>query len=539
VFVRIKRNPRTSRCSVLACHSVRTKDKVKQVVIRRFGTAHAGCALDQLVKEAQDWVKDNKVKLEVSFVNKNKKAMPTISPFHLKETARINIGMEEVFGKLFNDLGFSELLNPRQTKTLKSVLLARLAEPSSKRRLSFILDRKFGEDVPLDRIYRMMDALYKKQDEIQLKIFEATRKASPHGIEMMFFDVTTLYFESISQDELRAFGYSKDHRFNTTQLVLALATTGEGLPIGYRLFPGNTAEVSTLLAAISYWKTVISIDKISIVADRAMMSDKNLKYLEDANIEYVVAFPLRKLSTIKQKEILEDNYYNTCLVEDELHWQKSFSLGDRRKLIVSYSHKRHKKDKKDRDRLIEKLEKKIGKKSSVKKLISNRGYLKYSDINGVAIAVINKEKIQEDEKWDGLHGVITNTNLNGKEILNQYRRLWRIEESFRISKHDLKMRPIFHYTPKRIQGHIALCFMTYALIRNAQVKLSRAGEHMSISRIQEALVDIQASLMCDTSTGLEFRVLSNLSEDAQKIYDIFNIQRDASVIAEQICSAGR
>ena len=153
----------------------------------------------------------------------------------------------------------------------------------------------------------MMDALVAQKEKVQKTVFLATEQLCFGKVDIVLFDVTTLYFESTVEDELRAFGYSKDQKFHSTQVVLALATAPNGLPIGYHLFPGNTADVSTLLASLENWQKVVPIGRVRFVADRAMMSEKNLQSLEEAGIEYVVAAKLKKQPKPMQEKILNSS----------------------------------------------------------------------------------------------------------------------------------------------------------------------------------------------------------------------------------------
>lgn len=531
MFVRIKKNSGTLKRSVLVCHNVRHGEEIRQITAKIFGHSNQEPELEALVTKAKEWVKTYGTQWkQQALPNKRRKKMTTrISIFNLKEQARINVGVGDILGKLYQDFGFHELLSPSHQKTLCNVLFARTLEPGSKRRLSFVAEKNLTEELPLDRIYRMMDALIKKGDEVQRKIFAATETALQGKISLMLFDVTTLSFETITEDELRAFGYSKDFKFNTTQVVLALATTQEGLPIGFKLFPGNTAETKTLIESINSWRQHIPIGEVTVIGDRAMMSEANLEQLELAGFQYIVAFPLRKLAKLQQEPILDRNsYVNTT--DDEISKYRIIELG-KRFLCVSYSEKRALKDQKDRERLIKKLQGKLASCKNIKRLINNQGYLKYTDITGQAIATIDEAKIANDATWDGLHGVISNKNFAGLKAYNSYRRLWVIEESFRINKHNLRMRPIYHFTPRRIQAHILLCYMEFALMRHIQFKLQRINHTMSIERIVNALKDVQASILVDVTNERRYRVPSSLTEDAKIIYEAFGLERKLTTIS--------
>lgn len=532
MFTRIRKNSGTHRRSVVICHNVRCSDKILQIIVKVVGHSSDESELTAWVFQANEWISKHGAQWRQKTFQMHKLATMTrrVSLLNLKEHARINIGVEDIFGRLYNEFGFQHLLSSSShQETLRKVLFARILEPGSKRRLSEIVEKRLDDALPVDRIYRMMDALMKQSDLVQQAVFKAAHIALNGKISLVLFDVTTLSFESIVEDDLRAFGFSKDFKFNTTQVTLALATTQEGLPIGYRLFPGNTAESKTLIESINAWRKHIPIENVTVVGDRAMMSDANLMQLESAGFEYVVAFPLRKLSKAYQALVLDKSSYQENIGDDEISQYRIIEL-EGRQLCISYSAKRATKDQKDRERLVNKLKKKLASCKNIKRLVNNKGYLKYTEIKGQAIAAINDEKIIEDAKWDGLHAVISNKNLRGIEAYANYRRLWVIEESFRINKHNLKMRPIYHFTPKRIQAHILLCYMVFALIRHLQFRLQRVNQSMSVNRIIDAVRDVQASILCDITDNNKYRMLSRLSEDAQILYKTFNIEQGLTVM---------
>ena len=211
---------------------------------------------------------------------------------------------------------------------------------------------------------------------------------------------------------------------------------------------------------------------------------------------------------------------------DEFQWIREYQLESKR-LLVSYSSKRAKKDAADRHRLIERLLKKAhGGKLKIKDLIPNHGTKKYIEVmNGEA--KINQSKLDTDSQWDGLYGVLTNqTEQHAKEIMERYRGLWQIEEAFRVNKHSLKMRPIFHWTPKRVKAHILICFMAFALTKYALHSLSNAGISLSIDRLREHLSSVQASIVTDKTSGDRYVIPSRTTEEQQAIYLCFGMKRD-------------
>lgn len=200
---------------------------------------------------------------------------------------------------------------------------------------------------------------------------------------------------------------------------------------------------------------------------------------------------------------------------------------DRRKRHnrISHSAKRTEKDRHDREKAIDRLRSKFDKSKNVKGLISNFGYKKYIKTTGKSTAEINDEKVKQNMQWDGLHGVFTNIKGGDPvEILAHYRGLWQIEESFRISKHDLKMRPVFHRTPHRIKAHIAICYMAFALIRTLQYKLRKEYQALSPEVIQNELTHVQSSISKHIYNEDRYVIPSKPGKHVTGIYKILGLQ---------------
>lgn len=557
MFIRIKTTPNSPRKSVQIVENYRTQGKIKQKILR-----HVGIALDEseitklkdlatdivakLLKERMDsgnpspflettlneWQQTLRSKVGRPPRKKLTDILPPsqVSLEDVIEEKRITEGVFEVGAIVYQQLGFSTLLKTkRDNALLQDLVLSRLTHPCSKHRTQEILTQRFNKTHDLDRIYRLLDKVYNKIPQIQSKAFVAAQQLFPEKIDFVLFDVTTLYFESTDTDEMRAFGYSKDHRFNTTQVVLALATNTEGLPLGYELFSGNTAEVSTLLVLVERWKTQFKVGSVCFVGDRAMFSEKNLQQLEAKNHQYIIAAKLRALPKIMQQKLLDEkNYHAHTVIDNELLWSSEFEHGGRR-LIVSYKKQRAAKDAADRQRVVEKVQRLIGGKSgSAKKALNNQGVKKFTTLSEAATLTLDEAKVNADALWDGLHGLITNTTEDIVTLLSRYARLWVIEESFRINKHTLSMRPIFHWKPERIQAHIALCYMSFAVLRHLQYRVVLT-QKISIEKILDELAHVQSSILLHKKTGDRYRLPSHFSLAAQKIYKTFDIRRDLDV----------
>lgn len=565
MFVRVKTTPNSPRRSVQVVESSRVGTTVKQKIVRYMGIALDDAEEAKLRKMAEEFIEHETLARLNGQSLFDVDALPrragrparqtlesVLSPEEVKlgdvqEVARRVEGPHEVLGHLFDYLGFDRVLGgeggTRGAGLLRDLVIARVMAPDSKRGNARDLSLHYGREHSLDSLYRLMDRVHERLDELKQVVLQATASLTGGEVQMMLFDVTTLYFESVQADELRAFGYSKDQKYHCTQVVLALATDEDGLPIGYELFAGNTAEVKTLIGCMQRWQLSLNVEKVSFVADRALCSRANLATLEQAPWSYVVAMPLRRsLKAHQQAQILRTALAAPIEVEGELVWMREFDWEGRR-LIVTYSSKRAHKDLADRQALLQRLQAKLGKvnpkidpttgeikppKANARKLITNSGYLRYiQHADEAGVFVIDDDKIDAEAAWDGLHAIVTNDRTaSAAELLARYRRLWVIEESFRTIKHSLAVRPIYHFKPERIQAHIGICYLAFALTRHAQQRIKLAQQAMSVERIRTALHGVQASILEHTKTHARYRMPSVFSQDAARIYKAFGLVRD-------------
>ena len=450
----------------------------------------------------------------------------------LREEARIITGIHDIYGSLYDEIGLSQVFKscPVSKKVMKDIVVARLAKPCSKRSTSDLLEKDFGISISLEKIYRMMDTLTDVRiNQIQDICRNHSKELFTEDINVIFYDCTTLYFESFTEDDLRSFGYSKDHKFNQGQILLALMVTTEGLPVGYEVFPGNMYEGHTLKSAIEKIKNRYKIKRVIIVADSGLLSNENIKLIENENLEYIIGARLKSLSKAWQNKILDNKDYAKKAKEDEILRIATYSYSKIKRLIVTHSTKRAEKDRKDREKAIERLKQKLEKSKKPETLISNYGYKKYITIDGDVQIQVNEEKMKQDAMWDGLHGIFTNVkegSLDVEDILSQYSGLWQVEDSFRVDKHDLRMRPVFHWTANRIRAHIAICFVAFSLIRFLQYRIKqKTKETFSAERIRLELYRIQESILKDTTDNKKYVIPSKPSQDAAKIYEVMNRKR--------------
>ncbi len=541
MFVRVKSTPNSPRQSVQIVSSVRVGDKVKQKIVRYVGIAMDDDELVRL-KELAEVVK---AKLEAQHqpglfppeavakqvieakAAKASKATLNVDLRQMVEEQRVVLGIHEVYGAVYRQLSFDTLLSQRRYRASHEALfhcvMARIANPKSKRGSVQQLEQDFGVSLSLEKVYRMMDQLDDNTiSRLQAMTCEGTRSLLPGALDVLFFDCTTLYFESFKEDELKQNGYSKDCKFNQPQVLLALLVTHEGLPVGYEVFPGATFEGHSLISVLKTMQARYDVRKMIFVADRGMLNEDNLSALDEAGAYYIVGAKLKQLPSALQTKVLDKSAYQALgkggSSAAELTHKK-------RRLIVSHCPKRADKDQHDRQKAVDRLIKKIGKSQNPKSLLNNYGYKKFLIIKGKTSLSINQDKIDAESRWDGLHGVITNLpDTPHQEVLSHYRGLWQVEESFRITKHDLKVRPIYHWTPSRVRAHIAISFMAFTCIRQLMYRIKLQHKALSPEVIRNALIHVQHSVFKHKRTKKSYVMPAQINPEAKKIYAVMGLK---------------
>jgi len=353
--------------------------------------------------------------------------------------------------------------------------------------------------VELHHLYRALDIIHVHKERLEELMFQKNRSLFNMQVDVVFYDVTTFSFESVKADTLRDFGFSKDGKFNEVQVVLGLLVDCEGRPIGYELFPGNTFDGKTLEAALDKLEKRFGIRRVIIVADRGINSKLNLKRIVDRNYSYIFAARIKNMGKKIEEKIFDpEGYIELETDQDEkIRYKvidcvnkvkedgKTYELKE--KLIITYSSKRARKDRADRERLIQKAEALLKDQAKIK-AGNKRGGRKYLKNSGEEAWYLDQEAIARDEQFDGYYGIQTNEkDLDPRDALEAYHTLWKIEDSFRIMKSTLEVRPIFHWTEPRIKGHFVICFLAFLLERTLEFKLKRASETASPDKIREAL----------------------------------------------------
>lgn len=549
MFIRVKTSPNSRGKSVQIVQSIRKGERVTQKIIRHVGMAYDEDELEKLKLLAESI----RMKLEAGAqqflfkpeeivkLGESKKQYKDsdylVNVKNLVEEQRLISGIHDVYGKLFSNLGYQKVMarpgrNKMAVRIFTDIVLARIANPASKMASVDMLEEDFGVTIDLDKVYRMMDKLDTAALERLKKItYQNSLNLLGSKIEVIFYDVTTIYFESFSEDELKRNGFSKDHKHNQPQILLALMVTSDGLPVDYEIFAGDTYEGHTLIPALTKIRKKYHLDKIVFVADSAMLSQENIAELEEEGLEYIVGARLKKVKNKLKDKILDPNNYKEITPGYQI---AHFSDGHR-KIVVSYSSKRALKDASDRKKAITKLKKKLEQSRSPKQYLSNSGYRKYLKVEGRSTILLDEEKIASESLWDGFHGVVTNAKLSAEEILARYNDLWKVEAAFRVTKHDLQVRPVFHWKPRRIAAHMAICFTAYALVKHLEYRVRLCYRKLSIEKIRQLLIHVQTSILFDKEKRIRYGLPSKMKKEARKIYNAIGIKRSITPYIIEKC----
>jgi len=381
-----------------------------------------------------------------------------------------------VLRRIMNELGISDCLSIIQKKHKKlrfnlekvifSQVCSRFLKPVSKLSLyDNWLERMYPlmveHNIELQHIYRSLDILCEHKEEIEKFLYLYGKNLFSISVDVVLYDLTTLRFESTRTDlgDLRQFGYSKEMRSDCTQVVLGLLTDTQGIPLCFEVHPGNTFEGSTLDGIVERITQKLSVRRFIFVADRGLFSFENLEYIKSRKGEFIVGL---KMGAMKKQ--IQDDFYDISKftwLNQELAIRETTLGGDR--CIITWSRCRAERDRKAREEVLERIKKTLSlSKPLSKKFITNQAYKKYLLVNENSKCSLNHRAIAREAERDGFFGIITNvTQMPAREIVDNYKELWRIEDAFGEIKGTLKSRPMFHWTDKRIIGHLVLCFLSH------------------------------------------------------------------------------
>jgi transposase len=491
------------------------KSSGKYRLVKTIGSSREENEVEKLFQAAQRYIDSYSGQTVLNFDIREEERLTELFFKGIKEVRLL--GPELLLGKLFDEIGYNKI----KDTLFRHLVITRLVNPGSKLKTTDYLYKHQGLSIDVERVYRYLDKLHSKQKEIIEQIsYEHTLKLFDNQLNFVFYDVTTLYFEAEQEDDLRKMGFSKEGKHQNPQILLGLLVSVDGYPLAYDIYEGNKYEGDTLLPVIEGFKTKYQLKQLTVIADAGLLSNENITKLQAGGYEYILGARIKNESTQIKEKILAlklQNGQSAQLVKNEFI-----------KLIISYSDKRAKKDAVNRKRGLEKLKLSIANGKLTKNNINNRGYNKYLKLTGEVTVEIDNSKYKADAQWDGLKGYLTNSSLSKEEIIEQYVYLWKIEKAFRISKTDLKIRPIFHRIRRRIEAHICIAFCSYKIYKELERQLKVLNSDLSPEKaINIANTIYQLTMVTPYSNSSITRILLN-NEEQKNLFDLFKLKNRVS-----------
>jgi len=445
------------------------------------------------------------------------------------------IGPALVFGRLWEDLGIGRVLKELLKDRLFSfdveravflTVLHRLMVSGSDRfcekwRRDYLI--RGADDLSLHHLYRAMAFLGEEvldqvaatpfsprctKDVVEEHLFHGQRHLF-QGLDLVFFDTTSLYFEGEGGETLGEKGYSKDHRPDLNQMVVGAILDTHGRPICCEMWPGNTTDVKTLIPVAQRIRKRFQVARCCLVADRGMISKETMKTLDDpaTGLPYILGVRMRKVKEVRQEVLADTREFQEVRPEgksarDPSPLQvKEVSVNGRR-YVVCLNSKEARKDQADREAILASLEEQL--KKGAGSLVGNRGFRRYLKSERGAFS-IDQEKVKQDARFDGKWVLTTNTGLRADEVALKYKELWQVEHLFRDTKSLLETRPIFHKCDETIRGHVFCSFLALVLKKELYRRLEAAGNSFEWSDIKQDLKSLQEVTLEEDGKRLAIR----------------------------------
>ena len=511
MFVRKKKH-RSGNIGVIVAEKI--CGKMKELVT--IGVAYNEGEVDNLVNEAKEWISKEKSRRhpQLDLFGEEREACDRERDEVRRVLSNVsNIllnGCDLILDRTFDRIGFNRI----DDEVFRKLVKARLAYPTSKAATVEYLKNHFDEDVDLSKIYRYLDKLSGHQHEIVQDIsVRHTAKLFGGNIGVLFYDVTTLYFEADYEDELRKTGFSKEGRHSNPQIILGLLVSLGGYPLAYCIHEGNKYEGHTMLPTINEFVSKYGLENFVVVADSGLMNNANIAELEAHGYKYIIGAKIKNESQEVKSWILEQPKRNCQMVE--------YDKGGGRRLLVGYTDDRAKKDAYNREKGIRRLEKAYKHGALTKGNINKRGYNKFLSMDGEVKVAINYDRIADDSKWDGLKGYLTNTDIPIQDVYTAYHNLWHVERAFRIAKSKIEIRPMFHFTRKRIEAHICICFVALKVYKELDRMLKVSEIKMSVDKVL-ALAKTITTIQIKLPLNKEVYTQTMLMARHQKIAKLFD-----------------
>jgi len=344
------------------------------------------------------------------------------------------------------------------------------------------------------------------KDLVEEALFDRRRDLFS-GLDCVFFDTTSVYFEGEGGQTLGRPGHSKDHRPDCNQMIVGVILDNSGHPVCCEMWPGNTADVRSLVPVIARIRSRFAIGRFCIVSDRGMISEATMAWLEKEKIRYILGARMRRVREINEDVLSRAGRYREVYPEGGSPKEPSplkvkEVMIEQRRYIVCLNERQARKDAADRQAILEALQEKI--RSNPKSLVGNKGYRKYLSINRDSVS-IDRKKILEEERFDGKWVLKTNTGLGAQQVALKYKELWQVEQVFREMKSILETRPIYHQRDETIRGHVFCSFLALVLRKELDRRLEKAGHCFEWADIKQDLKSLQEIVIEDNGKRLAIR----------------------------------
>lgn len=464
----------------------------KRIIVRHIGSSHTDEELEVLCQEAE--VVREQLSFQPSLFPITEKPPKLLHEDHLQLSSVTHRFAYTALKKCSQLCGLA-FLHP----LYQDLALMRIVEPASKLRTIELLANYFEVSHPERSVYRLLPKLLEHKNAIEDAAYETAVAHFGESFALVLYDVTTLYFESHEpNDELRVRGFSKDDKSKQPQIVVGLLVTHQGFPLKHETYKGNTFEGHTMLDVVKHFQKCHTNTKPIIVADAAMLSQENMQLLDADGYQYIVgarlanapkAFIESITSQLKREDgdVLRSPYPNRAY-----------------HVICAYSEKRAKKDKREFDKQIAKAKEIISQQEPGKRAKFVKRSVDHNDS-----FILNEELKEKAEKLIGIKGYCTNipeSVLSNTQVIEHYHGLWHVEQTFRMSKSDLKTRPIFHYMHEAIRAHVLLCFMGLMMGKFLEIKTG-----LSLRRVRDILWNVQEANILDSLTGKRITLQTNIT----------------------------
>jgi transposase len=397
--------------------------------------------------------------------------------------------------RLITQLGIDELTS----SLFKDLITIRMLEPASKLRSIELIETYFGIKHRRQNYYKEAPKWNSLKDHAIAKVNDFAKREYGFDYSLLFYDVTTLYFESFEDDDLRKTGFSKDSKPQQPQIVVGLMVSKDGLPIAFDVFPGNTFEGHTILPVVKAFIVKNNVSSFTVVADAAMISNDNIRELKSHGIHYIVGARLGNLP-----QAIFDELDTKIKREDgktiRLHTDKGH-------LICSFSNARYRKDKYE-------MEKQILKAENILKSPSKNTKAKFVKTHNEKLG-LNEELIKKSTKLLGIKGYYTDLDeqdLPTNIVIERYHELYRVEQAFRVAKSDLETRPIFHFKDEPIKLHLLICFIALTISKHIEIKTG-----LSIRRFITETKKVTDARMLNTLTQKEVIVKGKVTKELEEL----------------------